>query len=42
MGALGPSPLCRSLGKVIEGEDPRESSAAMSLLSFISVCKGLN
>ena len=44
MDALGPSPLCRSsTQKPVEGEeDIRESNAAMSLLSFISVCKGLN
>ena len=42
MSALGPSPLCRSLGRVLDEDDSRDSSAAMNLLSFISVCKGLN
>ena len=46
MDALGPSELCRSsTDRHIEGaEDIRDTNAnaAMSLLSFISVCKGLN
>ena len=43
MAALGPSQLGRSsISKPIEGEeDARDSGAAMSLLSFISICKAV-
>ena len=42
VAALGPSPLCRQPSGDGAPEDLRDSNAAMSLLSFISVCKGLN